>query len=400
MLCPLVAIAAPAQRPAARKKTPSKPAAKTTAPAPDRWPLASIHVEGNRAFGADAIVRATGLKLGAAVNAADLKRAVDRLTETGAFETISYRYVPEGEQIAVTFQVQEVVDLYPVGFERMDVPDAELLKVLREKAPLFGPQVPATGPMVKRIVEVLRAYRNIEIVGKVLAGPGGKLVMTFRPAEAPPVVTYVKFENSTLIRAEELQRVFYQSAVGVPYTEPRLQELLDSNIRPLFEEKGRLQVRFGPLRVEESKEPTGVVVSVPVEEGDEFHFGKVQIRGNTKFSTADLSRLVKLEEDELANFALVNKTIGDIERRYQREGYMHVKATVERTLDEKKKSVDLMIRIQEGDPYTMRNLVIKGLDINAEAAVRKRWGIPRGQGFDGSYPELFLKRIEEEAMFE
>ena len=49
---------------------------------------------------------------------------------------------------------------------------------------------------------------------------------------------------------------------------------------------------------------------------------------------------------------------------------------------------------------TFRTLEIKGLDINGEAAVRKRWGIKRGQPFDGAYPELFLKRIQEEAMFD
>ncbi len=400
----LVAAALPAQR-ATTRRGPPTPA--TKAPAPDRWPLAAVHISGNKVFPTDAIVRATGLQLGAAVNKGDFQRALERLTATGAFETASFHYDPEGEKLAVTFEVQEVVDLYPVGFERLDVPDAELMKVLGERVPLFGPQAPATGVMVKRIIDTLEAYlaaknQKTEIVGRVLAAPGsgGKLQMTFRPMEPPPVVTFVKFEGSTLLRAEDLQKAFFQTAVGVPYTEARLNELLENNIRLLFEEKGRLQVHFGPLRAEPSQEATGVVVTVPVRDGDEFHFGRVGIAGNAYVSPKELVRLAKLNEGELANFALVHKASADIERRCQREGYMHAKVTVERKLDEKAKTVDLVFRVGEGDRYTLRRLTIKGLDLIGEDAVRKRWAIKPGQPFDGAYPETFLQRIEEEGMFD
>jgi outer membrane protein insertion porin family len=238
------------------------------------------------------------------------------------------------------------------------------------------------------------------VAGRLLAAPGGKLVMTFRPTAPAPVVTFVKFEGSRLIPPQELQKVFYQTAVGTPYTEERFRELLDSNIRPLFEALGRLEVRFGPLRTEESKDATGVELTVPVQDGDEFRFGRVGFAGNTKVSSIELSRLVKLEEGALANFALVNKAVADVERRYGRDGYMHAKATVERKLDGSKKTVDLVIRVSEGDRYTMRTLTIQGLDLNGEDAVRRRWAIQRGQPFDGLYPETFLKRIEEDGMFD
>lgn len=399
----LVAASLPAQRPA-RRKTPAKAAAKSSTPA-DRWPLAEVRISGNKIFPTDAIVRETGLKLGALVNKDDFQRAVERLTATGAFQTIGYHYDPVGEKLAVTFEVQEVADIYPVGFERLEVPDAELMKSLSERVPLFGPQVPATGEMVKRITAALEAYlkeknKPASVAGRLLAAPGGKLVMTFRPTAPAPVVTYVRFEGSRLIPPQELQKAFYQVAVATPYTEARFRELLDSNIRPMFEALGRLEVRFGPLRTDESKEATGVEVTVPVQDGDAFQFGRVSFAGNTKVSSIELSRLVKLEEGALANFNLVNKAVADVERRYGRDGYMHAKATVERKVDDKKKTVDLLLRVSEGDRYTMRTLTIQGLDLNGEDAVRRRWAIQRGQSFDGLYPETFLKRIESDGMFD
>src|SRR2546422_131694 len=99
----LTPVAAQRRFPGSRPPTPGpRPAA------PSRWPLAAIQVNGNKVFPAESIVKATGLKLGDLVNPKDLERAVGRLTATGAFETISFRYDPVGEKLAVTLQVQEV----------------------------------------------------------------------------------------------------------------------------------------------------------------------------------------------------------------------------------------------------------------------------------------------------
>jgi outer membrane protein assembly factor BamA len=307
--------------------------------------------------------------------------------------------------MAVTFEVQEVIDLFPVGFDRLPVPDAELLKHLGEKVPLFGPHIPATGPMMQRIVQEIESYlaaqnQATKVIGRLTPAPDGRMVMTFRPEAAPPAITLVAFEGSQALRDVDLQAALFQSAVGELYTERRLTELLDSTIRPLFEEKGRLRVKFGPYRVEESASPIGVKITVPVEEGEEFQFGALQFPTGTAIPTRDLERLARFEEGSAANFAQVNRALADIDRLYRRNGFLRAKASVERTIHDDSKKVDLRLRIQEGNQYRLRNLVIQGLDLIGEAAERKRWGIKPGQAYDASYPEVFVSRIQEEQMFE
>jgi outer membrane protein insertion porin family len=413
-LCLFAALAAsllPAQQPvrpnpAPRKKAPAKAAAPARpASTPDRWPLASIAVTGNKIFPSETIVRVIGLKVGDSVSRTDLERAIERLQLTGGFETLSFRYTPAGEKMAVTFEVQEVIDLYPVGFDRMPVPEADLVRHLGEKVPLFGPTIPATGRMVERVTQEIESYlaaheHATKVIGHLAPTPEGRLVMTFRPEAGAPSITFVAFEGSQVLRDVDLQAAFYQTAVGEPYSERRLTELLDSNIRPLFEEKGRLRVRFGPYRVEESESPVGVKITVPVEDGEEFQFGSLQFPTGTEIPARDLSRLVRLEEGNVADFSLVKKALADIESVYRRNGFMHEKSSVERTLHDDKKTVDLQIRIQEGNQFKLRNLAIKGLDLISEAAVRKRWGMKVGQPYDASYPEVFVRRIQEEEMFE
>ncbi|HZS52004.1 MAG TPA: POTRA domain-containing protein [Bryobacterales bacterium] len=393
------------QRGSSRRKSTTGSSSTEASTAPGRWPLAAIHVSGNRIFPTEKIVQAAGLRLGSLVNASDFEAALRRLTGTGAFETVAFHYEPVDKQLAVTFEVREVVDLYPVAFEGLGAPDEELRKAIEEKVPLFGPQVPATGIMVQHILQAIQDYlaakhQSAELTSGLLPGAGGKLAMTFRSAAPAPKIVYVRFENTTVIPAETLQKAFVPNSVGVPYTEKRLAELLDVNIQPMFEEKGRLEARFGPFRTEKSTEPEGVIVTVPVQEGDEFHIDHIKLEGNERLSTAELRPVLKLASGDLANFTLIHKAAGDLERRYQHEGYIQARAAVERTLDGKKKTVDLTFRISEGEVYTMRNLTIRGLDINAEAAVKRMWSLKKGQPFNGEYPEFFLQRIEEEGLFD
>jgi hypothetical protein len=48
----------------------------------------------------------------------------------------------------------------------------------------------------------------------------------------------------------------------------------------------------------------------------------------------------------------------------------------------------------------MGKLKINGLDIFAEPVIRKMWRLEPGRPFPEEYPEIFLKRVREEDMFD
>ena len=115
----------------------------------------------------------------------------------------------------------------------------------------MGKMVPAAGPMIDRIGAVLQHFwRKAGNRSKVIGGlaPLGEdgFAMLFRPRAAIKTIAFATFENAGELSPLDLQRVFNQIAMGVPYSESRLKELLHYNIRPLYEEKGRLEVTFCP----------------------------------------------------------------------------------------------------------------------------------------------------------
>jgi outer membrane translocation and assembly module TamA len=72
----------------------------------------------------------------------------------------------------------------------------------------------------------------------------------------------------------------------------------------------------------------------------------------------------------------------------------------ERFLHDDKRTVDLVVHVDPGPRYAFGRLDVQGLDIHAEAAIRKLWAGKPGDPFDSAYPDFFLQRIKDDGVFD
>jgi outer membrane translocation and assembly module TamA len=103
---------------------------------------------------------------------------------------------------------------------------------------------------------------------------------------------------------------------------------------------------------------------------------------------------------DVANFDRVNEGLERIRKALRHAGYMQGKVTMGRKIDDEKKAVDVSVRIEAGPLFIMAKLTLVGLDLDGEAEMKRMWSLKEGKAFNPDYPELFLKRIREEGMFD
>jgi len=370
-----------------------------------KYPLRAVEILGAKNFDRDRIARLTGLELGEPVGKEDFDRALAKLDDAGVFETIEYRYGPQGDGYKVTFTIQEVEQLYPVRLDGFETPEEELMALLREKIPLFADRVPSTGTMALRIGNTLQQHwseagNESEIIGRLAPIEGGRLAMLFQPETELQTISFVTFEGSEAIHPLELQRVFNPTAMGEAYSKARLMELLHFNIRPLFEEKGRMDVQFEEASVERDPASSGLLIKVKVTDGPSYTYGSVQKPEAFGLPEDTVDKVFDFDPGDPVDMKLAREAQAELDERYRRNGFLRADTKLETDVNHEARTVDLTWKVTPGPQYTLRKLNIRGLDILSEPAVRKRWAMQLGEPFNASYPAFFLDRIRAEQMFD
>ena len=388
----------PAQQ---KKRTPPPP------PPPQEqttYPLETLKIQGNKRIDAGKIIAASGLKIGVPVVKADFDNARSRLLASGAFESVGYEFKPSAPNTGydAVIEVAEVDQLYSYRFEELPVPDDAVRAALRKQEPLLGDQIPATKDVIDRYVKAIQQVigDKVTVTGKLSSDLPGPLMLLFRPNTPRAQIAEVHFTGNKVLPAAMLMKALGEVAIGTAYSEAAVRVLLDSSIRPLYDARGRIRVAFPKIAVEPAPMVDGVIVTVTVDEGPSYNMGEVKFAGVAAAEAAELQRTANIQSKDIANFDDVKAGLDKILLRYRNKGYLKASSHVDRNIDDKAHTVDLVITVEPGPQFRMGKLEIVGLDINSEPAIRKMWGIRTGAPFEPDYPDSFLKDIRDQGIFD
>jgi outer membrane protein insertion porin family len=384
-----------------------KPAADAASPpAPTAYTVENLMVEGNHNYSAAQILAAAGLHEGDKAGKPEFEAARTKLDATGAFDSVSYRFAPskDAEGYDVVFEVSEVAQVYPVRFEDLPTGDAPLRAWLKQKDPLFGEKIPATKQVVDRYVAWIseflakQGYRQ-PLAGKLSSDGGEDLAVLFRPAKGYPAIAHVIFTGTGDIPAGQLQTAMYGVAIGVPYTEPRVRQLLDNTIRPIYEARGLLRVAFPKIETMPAKDVDGVTLTVEVTPGPAYKLDRVRFVG-ADYSRSEWNNLSKLKTNQTVNFDDVKAVQDRIRADLRRQGHLDATSKVNRDVDDSGHTVGVEFQIDPGPLYRLGKLDYVGLDVVTEPEIRKMWGLAPGRPFNVEYPDHFLARVKDAGVFD
>ncbi|MGI8988278.1 MAG: POTRA domain-containing protein [Bryobacteraceae bacterium] len=399
----LVPNATQAQTRSRKNASPQKASAASTT----RWPIQKLRVEGNQRLPSEPILKAAGLQVGQLAGKEDFEAARDRLIASGMFETVGYQFAPspKGPGYDAGFQVVEVKQVYPVRFEALSLTDSEIEDYLKEHNPLYRPELPGTKSVLDqyaRRIETLLASKNHpdKVVGELVSAGANQLEILFRSATTLPAISEVTFEGNESVLSRELQRAISGVAFGVPFTKQGFRQLLDSQIRPRYDAVGMVRVSFPKVTTSPAAKVKGVDVHVVVNEGPVYKLGKVALSGGPADESANLQKIAAIKAGDVANFDDVNQGVDRLRKSLRRNGYLRADVDIERKIDDAKKTVDVLLKIDPAPQFRFGKLAIEGLDLNGEPAIRKLWGMKEGAPFDANYPNHFLDRIREDGLFD
>lgn len=373
--------------------------------APPSFVVAEVRASGSHRYSEAQIAATVGLKPGDPVDNSELQEAVNRLAELGVFSRVNYRFTAKDKRATINFELQDAT-VVPVMFENFPwFTDQELSDEIRRAVPLFDGGAPTGGSLLDQITAALSAKlasRGIEanVEHTLVAEPAGdQMIMQFRQDGPSFTVSSVQF-NDFMAQSSERLHDRVSDLVGKPFSRFAVELFENEQVRPIYLSSGQLRMRLGAPILKlgggsGANAPSTVIVQIPITPGPAFHFSGAKWNGNTALDDAALLNLAAIKSGDLADGMRLAAGWQQVELEYGHRGYLDAKVIPEPQFDDAHSTVAYNVKITEGPQYRMGELVITGLSVDAERALRNAWRLAPGQVFDETYLDSMLAKLEK-----
>jgi outer membrane protein insertion porin family len=372
--------------------------------APPPFIVAEVHASGSHRYSDAQIAATAGLKPGDPVDRDKLQEISEELAQLGVFSRVNFRFTAKNNRATINFDLQDA-PVVPVMFENFPwFTDQEFSDEIRHAVALFDGTAPRGGFLVDEITAALSsklASRGIkgDVEHTLVMQPSSDAeIMEFRQNGPSFTVSSVQFNDFTAQNSEKLHdRV--SDLIGKKFSRFAIELFENEQMKPIYLAAGELRVKFAApvvhFKGDGTQTSSTVDVQIPIEPGPVFRLSSITWSGNMAIDEAALSRLVTLKAGDLADGMRLAAGWQQVELEYGHRGYLETKVTPLPQYDDASGTVRYNVTIAEGPQYRMGELVITGLSVDGERALRNNWRLAPGQVFDKTFLDSMLAKLEK-----
>jgi len=363
--------------------------------------IQEIRTEGNHRLKEPAIVAASGLHLKADATGAELDAAAQRLFATGLFTGVNYRYAPRGSGatagVLVTLVVTEAATGSTVLIDIPGVdPDQFWKQIEGDTSSLLDRTIPPTPEAAAFYVRQIEAAlgksgRTERLTTQDEVDLVTHKTMLVVQAADRPLITDIGFEGNAAVSTQAIRDHIQKLTVGNSFSERDFRKILDLNVRPLFEEKGFLEVSFPVVRLKDGGDAKSVVTT-EINDGRLWHLGKLGVEGDA-LPVDQMLAAGKFVDGSIANWTEILAGVKRMETVLKRDGYIGANSSAVRTFQPESGRVDVTVKVTKGRQYHFASIELKGLSDADRQKAMGLWKLPVGQPMDAPYVDEFLKSV-------
>jgi outer membrane protein assembly factor BamA len=379
--------------------------ARAQSPPTSSFRLAAVEFTGLTRFTQAQASAASALRVGDPITASQLTVAADRLSRSGVFESVSYKFVTRGEELTATFAVVENKNFLPCSFDNFVWFSTDQIdKTLRLRVPLYAGLTPQTGDTQKLIKEALRNLLQSNAINADVdvipfsAGLSGPVAgIQFRVTGIAMPIRTVKFPASSAVSEKELETAAAQ-VIGRNFSTSEMTEFASVGLLPLYRQRGYLRAAFdAPQAAIIGNPPNGtapdIALTIPVREGVQYFWEKSEWSGNHQFSTEVLEKTLGMKSKEISNQAKIDAGFDAVKKGYDKSGFIDATVRPTENIDDTTRLAAYSVTIHEGQQYHMGQIRFTGLSDKIAKDFIGKWQLKPGAVFDATYPNDFLQKI-------
>lgn len=392
-----------------------------------------IRVIGNRRIPKETILARLFTHVGDQYDPTSIERDFNSLWNTGYFENLRIEREDTEKGIILNVYVQERPTIREVNYKGLNsVSVSDVLDRFKKEKVALSPESQYDPTKIKHAEAVLReilaehGHQFSTIRTEVRTIPPASVQVNFNVKEGPTVkVGKIQFTGNQHISGRVLRRAMVNlKPVGIPYSlifENLFARTFDASkleedterVRQVYRDKGyynaaieepKTQIRDqGGLNWFTFRPRTGkrIDILMPVEEGARYRLGTITFTGNKAVTnTKALRSTFAVKDGDWFNATLLGKGLENLKKAYGQLGYINFGAIPRPVFDEQKKTVSLVIDIDEGKPFYVGRIEFQGNTITRDRVIRRELLLDEGQVYNSQLWEMSLLRLNQLEYFE
>jgi outer membrane protein insertion porin family len=375
-------------------------------------PVARIEVRGNRRIDAEAIRGRIGSKPGASLDSAQIAKDIEEIHKLGFFRNVTAVREASDAGAVVVFEVDENPLVRQISISGNENIESDKIREALTLATGSTLDYPLLFENRRRIEGLYRAQGyylakvnfEIEPIGESAVG------IHFAVDEGEKQkLREIDFTGNEHFDDEELAEGF-QTKIwrfwslatswfdnSGTYSEPVfLQDL--RRVERKYGDAGYLQLNVGEPEVLPEEE--GLIVRVPIREGQQFHVGKIDVTGDSTVDIDALREKLELKTGDVFNRSSLNDDIAALTEHYQDRGFYFAQVTPLSNLSQASEQVDVAFDVRKGPLYFIRRIELSGNSVTVDPVVRREIPIAEGQLYSQRKVQLARQRVERLGYFE
>lgn len=368
---------------------------------PRKYTIADIEVTGIPSMDQKMLLNLSGLKVGQVVSIPgdELTQAVKRYLGHGLFSDAKvYVNKIEDNNAYIEIALKERPRLTRIAFH--GIKKSEIKDVEPKVAIMEGTQV--TPFLITRAEKYVKQY----FVGKGFYNVEVKITQRNDPKNAGFVildcsidkkekvkVKSLVFRGNNVMPYRKLNRAMKKTNEKALYNFFRTKKFIDESYQAdliklieFYNKNGYRDARVLKDEVVRNDDNT-VSITIDIEEGHKYYLGDISWVGNSIYSGETLSSILQMKKGDVYNSKKMNKRLKEdedaVSNAYYDNGYLG-SYIVPLETNVYGDTIDIEMRVNEGNQYTIREVIIKGNDKTHERVVRREIRTKPGQLFSKS----------------
>lgn len=373
--------------------------------------VSAIRIQGNKRVDSSTIFYYIKTEVGKPLSRSLISRDIEQIYSLGQFTDIRVDTQPgKNGSVEVIFVVKEIPSVGEVNFVGNTIVDtSDLRDVIAIKR-----GVTFREHLVKDTVQKLtvhyhdKAFFLVQVDVATQINANGLVDVTITLVEGEKVkIEEIRFVGNDFFDEDDLEDVMeteedwwlsFIDDAGIYKKDMLKVDIL--RLEAFYQDHGFMRVHVHDPEIEVNREEKEIIITIKIEEGQQYKFGKITIQDVGEFTGKELLEGIKSKTGDVYNISLLRADVLSIAEKFSEKGYAYSDVTPKATIDDKKKVTDLEIKIDPGRKIYVGKINVIGNTRTRDNVIRREFRLKEGELFNSKKLKRSKQRLNNLGFFE